>query len=282
MLKTKYQRLKFTAIAIILSVVYAIPVFAQASTLTLDCPEESLETEFTCKLMGHSDTPITTITANFTEKAGVKYISSEPAEDSIFTINANNTNIAIRSTREFSGDFTIGNIEFETTQTEEDVEGQYANNIIELGLVVFSNGENNSFTAIGSTSKVQTPLLPAKEEKPATNQTTNKTESISNETIEQEGKKIPLLLVILIIVAAIAAIVVIILILSKKQKKTPKPQPVPIQPPAIVQRQETPAHIVANPAVPNPAPQVQKPTGVSVENLPFEKASSDNPMSFES
>lgn len=286
------------------------PAYATASTLDLLCPATSETTEFTCSLKGHSDSPITSITASLADSSGVTYVSSSAAEESSYSINATASSITITSTEQFSGDFTIGEFTFRVTQPS--IDGASVSNKIILSLVIFNNGPDTSFTAIGSESSITTPG--------AIGQTSNTTQPPKNQTSgtnsskAEETTKPPLLTIILIIIAVLAVAIVIILLLTRKKSRRPispntmvqqpmrtmQPsqltQPTPQTPvPAIPSAMKpatpapTPAPQPTQPApasayspLPEPIPEVQNPSGISVENLPFEKASSDHPISFES
>lgn len=283
MKKITREARKISICALLLSIFTISPVFAKASTLDIECPSRSDSIEFSCTIKGYSDTPITSITANIKSETA-EYVSSQTGEDSDFTIETSGSSINVTSTKPFSGSFTVGEITFESTKTSSASQAETANTI-ELSLVIFNNGANTSFTAIGSTAQVFTPTT-VSEPVPPQDDPNPPTDIVQE---EQDGPS--LLLIILIILIVLVVVVLIILVTTRNNKPAkPTPQPMqPVRPPmpqiAPVQPQPTPAPQptpTPQPQMPRPIPEVNKPTGISVENLPFEKASSDNPISFES
>lgn len=307
-MKGKTKRFMLTLTCICLAILQCKSAFATADSLELVCPDKVEEKIISCKLSGYSNAPINSITASFSKIQNAKYNSSKSKDGSNFTIKANNNSIVISSTETFKGAFEIGTVDFVVSSTEKN-NTTTTSVTIELDNVLFATGETESSTAIGSTTSTIAPYVA--DTNPTTNNTnttntTNTTTNVANNTngslYTKKDKNIPVILLVIGVGIIVIVGVVVVFVMKKKKTQTARPDPIPQAPqvpqvpinqiinPAPVAPQ--PPVAPAQPVLPQaprptmqpqtPQPQVVQPTGISVKNLPFEKASSDNPMSFES
>lgn len=288
------------------------PTFAEANTLNIKCPESSNTTTLSCTLMGYSDIPIISASATL-ELSGLTYSSFTPTTDAALEVAGPQLKITFPT--DVQEEFSIGEIVFNITSTTPSTSITLKDVLFSVSSTDYSSAIGSSAAANVTPQNITSNTTTNTTTNTTKPNTTNTTPIIGETNTTKNTTSSPLdFIKSPIIIAAIAAvmvlIIVIIIISSKKKNKEkqntgssvlPARKPQTYTPRPIYTPTNTIPNTPAGPTLPEipipprptptptqnyqnlPMPPISNPKdkGISVKDLPFEKASSDNPAVFE-